>query len=164
MKRVECTLRWQAVHSRLIVAGALLALGGSAPAGAATVFKCFDRNLGVLYTDQPCRGEQLDIDAGRPDPAALAELARERDALARSMAQRIADQRRAAIERDLVVRTLPGPAWGFDGPAAAEVFYPAYLAYAPGPPPRRRPVDAGARDPGERPSFIAHPARKPPRR
>jgi hypothetical protein len=68
--------------------------------GAATtpIYKCLDRNLGLLYTDQPCKeGEQLDIRAGDPDPAAVARLDRERDALDQSAAQRIADDNRYAF-------------------------------------------------------------------
>ncbi len=64
-------------------------------AASTTVFKCFDRDLGVLYTDEPCKGEQMNIRVTDPDPAAIAELQRERDALARSTAQRVADSRRA---------------------------------------------------------------------
>jgi hypothetical protein len=59
------------------------------------IYKCFDKNLSLVYTDEPCRdGEQLDIRAGDADPAAVAWLQRERDELDQSAAQRIADQRR----------------------------------------------------------------------
>ena len=49
-------------------------------------------------------GERLDIRTGDADPAAVARLERERDALDVSAAQRIADERRIAAQRDL-------PAW-----------------------------------------------------
>lgn len=100
---------------------ATLAASAALPAAAVTtVYKCFDRALGVLYTDQPCRGEQLDIDAGKADPAALAELQREREALSRAMAQRIADNRRVAVEP---------PAYYVPPYAEPEVYYPAGLGY-----------------------------------
>jgi hypothetical protein len=96
-------------------------LVGCAPAASAavtTVYKCFDRSLGVLYTDQPCRGEQLDIEAGRADANAIAELARERDALSRAVAQRIADNRRlAAAVPDYGAPPPP--------PQDAEIYYPS---------------------------------------
>jgi hypothetical protein len=77
----------------------------SGPAWAATtVYKCFDKTLGVLYTDLPCTGEQMNIRAGDADPVAVAELQREREALSRSAAQRIADNRRAAPEREFVAQ------------------------------------------------------------
>ena len=60
-------------------------------AGAPTVYKCFDRNLSVVYTDVPCVGEQMNIRAGDADPVAVAELQRERQAIAASAAQRISD-------------------------------------------------------------------------
>jgi hypothetical protein len=59
--------------------------------------------LTVLYSDEPCPGEQMNVKTNDADPAALAELQHERDALARSTAQRIADSRRAALERTLAV-------------------------------------------------------------
>ena len=77
----------------------ILAASGSASAASTTVYKCFDRNLGVLYTDEPCPGEQMNVKTRDADPVALAELQRERDALARSTAQRIQDSHRASLER-----------------------------------------------------------------
>src|SRR5215203_2602697 len=83
----------------LRIAVAVLAVAAAPPALCAitTVYKCFDRTLGVLYTDQPCRGEQLSIEGGRTDPAAIAELTREREALSRAVAERIADNRRLPV-------------------------------------------------------------------
>jgi hypothetical protein len=53
-----------------------------------------------VYTDVPCKdGERLDVRAGDADPAAIARLDREREALDRSVAQRIADERRATLEQ-----------------------------------------------------------------
>lgn len=71
----------------------------TAASGAATpIYKCLDRNLGVLYTDLPCKdGERLDLRPGEADPAAVAVLERERDALGQEGLQRAADQRRAMI-------------------------------------------------------------------
>lgn len=89
----------------LLVLGLGLGLVLLAPIGssAATtpIYKCFDRNLGVLYTDEPCDGELLSIRAGDADPAAVARLERARDALDLAAAQRIADERRAATQQDL---------------------------------------------------------------
>ena len=80
----------------------LLVLTASSGWAATTpIYKCFDKNLGLLYTDEPCKdGEQLNIRAGDADPGAVAWLERQRDALDLSAAQRMADQRRAAAEGD----------------------------------------------------------------
>ena len=88
------------------------------PAWPATtaVYKCFDRNLTLLYTDVPCQdGEQLDLRAGDADPASVARLERERDRLDQSAAQRIADERRAALQRDFAYG--PGGQVFYDYPA-----------------------------------------------
>ena len=71
-------------------------------AAATPIYRCFDENLGVLYTDDPCKdGELLNLRAGDADAAAVARLERVRDALDRSAAERIADDWRAAMQRDL---------------------------------------------------------------
>ncbi len=105
-----------------------------AQAGVTTVYKCFDSKLGVLYTDKPCKGESLDIEAGSVDPVAVAELQREREALSRAMAQRLADNRRVLPERDY------GPAYVYAAPPydVPEVYYPAYggVPYVNAPRPR----------------------------
>jgi hypothetical protein len=85
-----------------VVRGACLAcfvivLAGGSWAATKPIYKCLDKNFGLLYTDEPCKeGEQLDIRAGDADPAAVARLERQRDALDQSAAQRIADMHRAA--------------------------------------------------------------------
>ena len=99
-----------------------LALAPAESAAVTTVYKCFDRNLDVVYTDQPCRGEQLDIEAGKADPNALAELARERDALARAVAQRIADNRRYPVAAPDYVASPPFV-------PDTDVYYPAGWGY-----------------------------------
>lgn len=85
----------------MIATGALiLATGvvGVADAATAPIYKCLGNNLGMIYTDQPCKdGERLDVDAGEADPAAVARLQSARDQLDRSAAER-----RAATQRDLV--------------------------------------------------------------
>jgi hypothetical protein len=88
-----------------LAAGACFALGllvlpaSSGWAATTPIYKCFDKNLGLLYTDEPCKdGEQLNIRAGDADSAAVARLERQRDALDQSAAQRMADQRRAAAD------------------------------------------------------------------
>jgi hypothetical protein len=85
----------------LMVLGLLLLAPVSSSAATSTIYKCFDKNLGLLYTDEPCQGEQLNVRAGDADPAAVARLERARDALDQSAAQRIVDERRAAAQRDL---------------------------------------------------------------
>lgn len=87
----------------------MLALGAVAAQAASTpVYKCLDRNLGVVYTDVACKdGEQLDLRAGDADPAAVARLERERDRLDASAERRIADERYAALQRDLAERYNP---------------------------------------------------------
>jgi hypothetical protein len=87
-----------------VVRGAYLAcclgvLPAASWAATTPIYKCVDKNLGLLYTDEPCKeGEQLNIRPGDADPAAVARLERQRDALDRSASQRIADLRRAAVE------------------------------------------------------------------
>jgi hypothetical protein len=77
----------------------LIVLTGGSWAATKPIYKCLDKNFGLLYTDEPCKeGEQLDIRAGDADPAAVARLERQRDALDQSAAQRIADLHRPAPE------------------------------------------------------------------
>jgi hypothetical protein len=113
-------------HLRIAICAVVTGAATPAMSAVTTVYKCFDRSLNVVYTDQPCRGEQLDIEAGRADPAALAELQREREALSRAVAQRIADNRRPPV---------PNPDYvfgGFPPPIEPEVYYPAgWGSYAP---------------------------------
>jgi hypothetical protein len=69
-----------------------------------------DKNLGLLYTDEPCKeGEQLNIRLGDADPAAVARLERLRDALDQSASRRIADLRRAAAEGEGAPRLRSEP-------------------------------------------------------
>src|SRR5438552_12424807 len=95
----------RAVACALIAVGVGLAV---APASAAdaTIYKCLDNHLGLVYTDLPCKdGEKLDIRAGDADPAAVARLERLRDQLDQSAARRIVDDRRAA-ERSALANRL----------------------------------------------------------
>jgi hypothetical protein len=87
----------------MIAAGALVFAIGVADAATASIYKCLGANLALIYTDQPCEGgEQLDIRAGDADPAAVAQLQRARDQLDWSAAVRIAEERRAAAQRELL--------------------------------------------------------------
>jgi hypothetical protein len=145
--------------------GALAGACAGALAGTSTIYKCFDRNLGVLYTDQPCKGEQLDVRAGDPDPNAVAALERERDALSRSMAQRIADQRRAALDAQRAVE------WVYPAPpapnvyAANDVYYPVGWGFAPyGPARPNRQADRRPDDRRDRASYVPNPPRGLPRK
>ena len=129
-----------ALAAALVVAVATHAWGASAP-----IYKCVDRNLGISYTDIPCKdGERLDVRAGDADPAAIARLDRERDALDRSAAQRIADERRSTLERRYYD---PGTAYVVqEGPAYPEApdYYPYAYGYGYGgvwTPERKRPPD-----------------------
>jgi len=80
-----------------IAAGAMV-LAGPAWAVNAPIYKCLDNHLNLVYTDLPCKeGEVVDIRAGDADPAAVARLERERDQLDQSAAQRMSDERRAAL-------------------------------------------------------------------
>lgn len=75
----------------------LVVLTAASWAATAPIYKCLDKKLGLLYTDEPCKeGEQLNIRPGDADPAAVARLERQRDALDQSASQRIADLRRTA--------------------------------------------------------------------
>jgi hypothetical protein len=85
-----------------VVLGLVLLAPVSNSAATTPIYKCVDKNLRVLYTDEPCRGgELLNIRAGDADPAAVARLERAREALEQRAAQRSADERRAAEQRDL---------------------------------------------------------------
>jgi hypothetical protein len=112
-----------------IAVGSLLFVAGPAWSTNAPIYKCFDKNLGLLYTDLPCKdGEQLDLRPGDADPASVARLERERDQLDQSVAQRILDERRAAAQRDLADRIRGEAVYGDGVPN-----YPDYsLAYGYG--------------------------------
>jgi hypothetical protein len=102
MQRIEVTA------VALILGGALFAGVGSARGEGVPIYKCLDRNLGIVYTDLPCKdGEKLDLRAGDADPAAVARLERDREELNLAAAQRIADERRAALQRDLAYFSQP---------------------------------------------------------
>src|ERR1700757_2954476 len=95
------------IRSPLMALAALLLI---APAHAANtaIYKCFDKHLALVYTDLPCKdGEQLDLRPGDADPAAVAGLEREREQLSLSAAQRISDERHAALQRELADRSRP---------------------------------------------------------
>lgn len=103
---------------------------GPTRAAATTVYKCFDKSLGVLYTDEPCKGEQMNIRAGEADPIAVAELQREREALSRSAAQRITDNRRAALEREIAAQRAYAPVDVVPN-SNADAYYPAGYGFIP---------------------------------
>src|SRR5262249_61641879 len=103
----------------LTVVGALTLGIGSANAENTPIYKCLDRNLGIVYTDLPCKdGERLDLRPGNADPTALARLERDREELNMAAQQRIADEPRASLQRDLAFYSPP----------------PAPILSAPGPP------------------------------
>jgi hypothetical protein len=102
----------------LTVVGVLTLGIGSAIAENTPIYKCLDRNLGIVYTDLPCKdGEKLDLRPGDADPAAVARLERDREELNMAAQQRLADERRAAMQRDLAFYSQP----------------PAPIMFGPGP-------------------------------
>jgi hypothetical protein len=124
--------------------GALLALvtlglvAPSALASTTTVYKCFDRHLSLVYTDAPCKdGERMDIDAGNANPVAVAKLEHARDMLDLAAAERIADERHAALERGLAAATMRRQAEderGSSDYAAPPAYYdPGYAVYPTAP-------------------------------
>ena len=117
----------------VLVASCLVLLtGGNASAATTTIYKCFDRSLNVLYSDEPCSGEQMNVKTNDADPAALAELQRERDALARSTAQRLADGRRASLERAATAQWVY-PVEADTAPYAGGFYVPYGYAGVPAP-------------------------------
>ena len=158
------------VRSAALAAGIFALAVGTSAAGTTQVYKCFDKHLGVLYTDEPCKdGERLDIRAGDADPTALARLQRERDALDQSAAQRITDERRAALQRNIVAQSayVPYVPEGAYGPYAGEAAYVPYGYYALAPYYRDNGRHAtGKRSPKrfERTHAVPNPPRPPPRR
>ena len=128
-------------NSVLVLVASCLALaaGGNASAATTTIYKCFDRNLTVLYSDEPCSGQQMNVKTNDADPAALAELQHERDALARSTAQRIADGRRAALERASAPQVVYPSGEDYATYAGGGAYVPAYAPYGYADVPASRP-------------------------
>ena len=120
---------------------------GSAAAATSTIYKCFDRHLALVYTDIPCKdGEQLDVRPGEADPAAVARLERERDALAQSSARRISDMQRSELQRSYAAAADYLPAYDGGSYADAPDYYApyGYGLYGGAPQMRHRPRDARA--------------------
>jgi hypothetical protein len=89
--------KYRSAGARLL---ALCCVAFAAGGWAATtpIYKCLDKNLALVYTDEPCKdGERLDIRPGEADAAAVARLERLRDALDQSVHQHAADQWRAVM-------------------------------------------------------------------
>lgn len=104
----------------------LLLAAGGAGAASTPIYKCFDRDLSVLYTDQPCKGEVVEVRTGQADPAALARLEREREALTKAIERRLADDQQFRLARQynqFAYAPLPLGGYGDD------VTYPAYLPW-----------------------------------
>ena len=122
MKRLPSILGiTRRLGAALVACGLVGFACGSAMAATSTIYKCFDRHLALVYTDIPCKdGELLDIRAGDPDPAAIARLQQERDALDRSIAQRIIDGRRAGLQRPYSAAPDYGYAPGYDADTYAD--------------------------------------------
>lgn len=165
MKTAVDLLRARLRAAAWLASGALAIAAAGVHAGTSTIYKCFDRNLGVLYTDQPCKGEQLEIRAGDPDPNAVAALERERDALSRSIAQRIADQRRAALDAQRAVEWVYPASPDPNFHAANDVYYPVGWGFAPyGTARPNRQADRRPDDRRDRASYVPNPPRGLPRR
>lgn len=115
-----------------IVAGALF-FAPPAFAATAPIYKCLDASLGLVYTDQQCKGgQQIDIHPGDEDPAASTRLAKARDDIERRAAARLVEERRAAAQKEftdasrLEREAAPAPdVTAYDSDAQA--WYPAYL-------------------------------------
>jgi len=124
--------------TRLCLAIGAMALVAPAFAVNAPIYKCFDNQLNLVYTDLPCKeGEVVDIRAGDADPVAVARLERERDQLDQSAAQRMLDERRAALSPGYAAWLPPEPSP--PEPAADAYGYGygyGYIMY----PPVRRPL------------------------
>jgi hypothetical protein len=149
----------------LMVLGLLLLAPVSSSAATSTIYKCFDKNLGLLYTDEPCQGERLNVRAGDADPAAVARLERARDALDQSAAQRIVDERRAAAQRDLAASYAGGVEPNAYDYTAANAPYDDYGVawWYPGFGRHHHPRSRPHRPPEPR-HFVPVPPRMPPRR
>jgi len=112
----------------------------TAQAASTPIYKCFDKKLALVYTDLPCKdGERLDLRAGDADPVAVARLDRERDLLSAAAAQRLSDERRAALERNLADRSRGAVMVEPNAPDASADYGYSYpvLAYTPKARPRQ---------------------------
>ena len=113
-RRIASAMTAKPIPGRSNSAAAMIATGvlvlaagvvGVAVAATAPIYKCPGNDLGMIYTDQPCKGGQrLDVHAGDPDPVAVASLQSARDQLDRSAAARLAEERRVATQRELAAR------------------------------------------------------------
>jgi hypothetical protein len=116
----------------MMVAGALV-FAPSALAATAPIYKCVDASLGLIYTDQQCKGgEQIDIHPGDADPAAAARLAKARDDIDRRASARLVEERRAAAQKEFTEASrrereaAPAPdVTAYD--SDVQTWYPAYL-------------------------------------
>jgi hypothetical protein len=111
-----------------------VALAASGWAATMPIYKCLDKNLTLVYTDEPCKdGERLDIRSGEADAAAVARLERQRDALDQSAHQRAVDQRHMAIADAAASRSGYDPGdeaqWYDDGSACVADY--GIISYAP---------------------------------
>ena len=136
--------RIASTHARLVRAGIrsvaaciLAAAAVHASAAATTVYKCFDGKLGIVYTDQPCRGEQLSIDGGTADPwpSPSSRASARRCPAAPRNGSPTSGARRSSATSPRNTRT-PVRRAGY----GSEIYYPAGLGYYPnvadGRPPR----------------------------
>lgn len=129
----------------LLVSCVALFATSSGSAATPPIYKCLDKNLGLLYTDQPCKdGELMNIRAGDADPVAVARLERARDAIDQRAAQRIADQQRVDEQQDLAaLYTRGNDRYLDDSPAAGTPYDYGAIGLLPGVgshhPPRARP-------------------------
>jgi hypothetical protein len=111
----------------------VVAFGFGAPSHASDVpiFKCMQADGQLLYTDTPCKGgEVLRISkAPPPDPAALRQLERARDALDISAARRKAKEEFEAARRDELDRLTREEETARQ--AAYAAMMDTYIGYAP---------------------------------
>jgi hypothetical protein len=121
----------------IVAVAALLFAIGEAQAATAPIYKCVGKDLGLIYTDQPCKGgEQIDIHPGDVDPAAVARLQGARDMLDRGATARLAEEQRAAAQKELAAmarRQRDEDRSAADAEYSAAVSpYDQYLSWYPG--------------------------------
>jgi hypothetical protein len=161
-------LRRSKSAAAMIAAGMFIVASGPADAASAPIYKCLGNDLGLIYTDQPCKGgERLELHAGDADPSAVARLQSTRDQLDRSAAARIIEERRATVQRDIAAlmrreREMDqdrSAAYASDTTGASYddslVWYPAFVPMHPRHPSRpHRPRTAAPRSFAPAPPFV----------
>ena len=126
---------WAVAAKGAALSMALCSLSLAAPslyAASTTVYRCLDRHLDVVYTDEPCKeGAPLEIRTADADPAALARLERIRDALDEAAVQRLTEERRLAMQSIATVPMGRNLAESEDAPDYGSYYTYPVVGYAP---------------------------------